>query len=503
MKIIFLIPFLLIGTISFAQDKSKKLDSLFNSLSTYGQFNGNILVAENGLPIYIKSFGYSNFETKALHTENSIFSLASISKVFTSLAILQLKEKGNLKLDDYIKKHLKDFPYPDITIRNLLSHTSGLPDLEIFEEAVTNNPNKIFTNKDVLPLLKVWTNPLENKPYEKWSYSNINYDLLALIVEKITGKTFQEYVRKNIFVPANMQSTFFKTDTVALKVKNKSEDYEYPTRYSSKFQNVASIEEFRWTVFSLSGVVGDGNLMSTTEDLLNFDKTLYSGKLIKTSTLEEAFTPTKLKSGANADANIGIGKTSYGLGWFIFDDTTNGKIVWHTGGDPGVLTILLRNIDKKQTVILFDNTASTGVYENGINAMNILNNKPIVTTKQSLTRIYGSTLVDKGIDAAFAKLVELREDTSHFRLREDGMNELAYELLNKATFNGHNDLALEVFRQNVLLFPNNYNPYDSYGEALAKLGKKDEAIFMYRKSIKLNPDNEGGKKALEELLKEK
>lgn len=503
MKLKFLIPFLLIGSMSFAQGNSQKLDSIFNSLFAYGQINGNILVAEDGLPIYKKSFGYSNFETKTLHTENSIFSLASISKVFTSLAILQLKEKGKLKLDDLVLKYLKDFPYHDITIRNLLSHTSGLPDYDIFEEPINSNPNKIFTNKDVLPALIVWKKPLEFKPNEKWGYSNINYNLLALIVENITGKTFQEYVGKNIFVPANMTNTFFKTDSVALRGKNKSENYVYPTLYSSKLQNVDSLERFRWNVFNLRGIKGQGNIISNTEDMLKFDQVLYSGKLLKTSTLEEAFIPTKLTSGANADANIGIGETSYGLGWFIFDDNTNGKIVWHTGGVPGALSILLRNIDKKQTVILLDNTASAGLYKNGVNAMNILNKKPIVTTKQSLTRIYGGTLVDKGIDNAFVKFVELREDTSHFHLREDDMNELGYELLNRAIFNGHNDLALEVFRQNILLFPNNYNPYDSYGEALAKVGKKNEAIIMFRKSIQLNPDNEGGKKILEELLKKK
>jgi CubicO group peptidase (beta-lactamase class C family) len=503
MKLKFIIPFLLIGTILFAQNKTQKLDSLFNSLVAYGQINGNVLVAENGQPLYKKSFGYSNFETKTPHTENSIFSLASISKVFTSLAILQLKEKGKLKLDDYVTKYLNNFPYPDITIRNLLSHTSGLPDFDIFEERFNSSPNKIFTNKDVLPALIVWKKPLEFKPNEKWAYSNINYNLLALIVENITGKTFQEYVGKNIFVPANMTNTFFKTDSVALRGKNKSENYVYPTLYSSKLQNVDSLERFRWNVFNLRGIKGQGNIISTTEDMLKFDKVLYSGKLLKTSTLEEAFIPTKLTSGANADANIGIGKTSYGLGWFIFDDTINGKIVWHTGGVPGALSILLRNIDKKQTIILLDNTSSVGLYKNGVNAINILNNKPIVTTKQSLTRIYGSTLVEKGIDAAFVKFQELRDDITHYYFKEDDMNELGYELLNVATFKGHNELALEVFKQNILLFPNSFNPYDSYGEALAKLGKTDEAIFMYRKSVKLNPNNESGKKALEELLKGK
>lgn len=504
MNLKILIPFILVWTNSVAQNSLQKLDSLFNSLYSYGQLNGNVLVAENGQPIYKKSFGYSNFETRSQHSENSIMSLASITKTFTAISILQLKEKGKLKLDEYVIKYLNDFPYPSITIRNLLSHTSGLPDWDLFEEEIKNNPNKIFTNKDVLPSLEVWKKPLENKPYEKWEYSNINYVLLAIIIEKITGISYQEYVRQHIFVPAKMNNTFFKTDSVALVGKHKSINYIYPFKYSSALQNVDSIERFHWSVYCLSGIVGQGNGVSTTEDLFIFDQFLYSGKLLKTSTLEEAFTPTKLKSGEYANADINIGKASYGLGWFIFDDKTNGKIVWHTGGVPGALSILLRNIDKKQTVIILDNTFSSGIYKNGVNAMNILNNKPIVKTKQSLTRIYGSTLVDKGIDIALVKLHQLKDDTTQYLLNEDDMIRLGGELLEAKTIKGNNnlELALEVFKLNTILFPNSPQVYSWYAYALSIVGKREEAIWLYQKSLKIKPDDET-KSYLDELLKSK
>ncbi len=502
MKLISTIGLILITQIVFGQTKVERFDSLFNYLHKNQLINGNVLVAEKGNVIYQKSFGYLIFESEKLHTANSIFSVASITKVFTSLSILQLKEKGKLELDDYVKKHLPEFPYPDITVRNLLSHTSGLPDLDIFEEAVQNNPKKIFTNKDVLPLLIVWRNPLKHKPNEKWAYSNINYELLALIVENITGNTFQDYVRKNIFVPANMPNTFFKTDLVALKNKNRSEDYEYPTMYSSKPQNVASMEKFRWSVYNLSGTIGDGNLMSTTEDLLNFDKVLYTGKLINTSSLEEAFTPTKLTSGANADANIGIGKTSYGLGWFIFDDTSNGKVVWHSGGDPGALSIFLRNIDKKHTVILLDNTASVGLYENGVNAMNILNNKPIVPTKQSLAKEYLKTLAKQGGDAAFCRYIELQNDSLHYGKKrfEDEVNNCVFEeLINDSSVVNNIEKSVDAFRLLVLLFPTSWNTYDSYAYALEKKGMYKEAILMYKKSLELSPKNDNAHLEIEKI----
>ena len=501
MKLKFLFPFLFTVTISYAQNNFQKLDSLFTSLYTYGLINGNVLVAENGQPIYHKSFGYSNIKTETLNNENSGFSLASVSKVFTSTAILQLKEKGKLKLDDFVIKYFPDFPYPEITIRHLLTHTSGLPEIEIFRKQIQENPNNIFTNKDLLPTLINLKLPLDFKPNDKYQYTNTNYILLALFVEKISTITFQEYLQKNIFSPAKMTNTYFQKDNSQIGNKNRVIDYDYPFLFSIELENVDSLNNYRVRMLNLSGFVGNGNIITTTADILKFDQELCAGKLIKQSSLKEAFTPNKLNNNQTVQTSLGGEKASYGLGWFILADSSKGKIVGHTGGVPGALSILLRNIDKKQTVILFDNAFNKSLYKSGLNAMNILNNKPISISKQSLTKLYGSTLVDKDIDIAFIKFQELRDDTSHYYLSEEDMNDLGLQLLYEAKFNRHNELALEVLKQNTLLFPNSFNTYDSYGEALAKVGKKDEAIFMYRKSIKLNPDNEGGKKILEELLK--
>ena len=501
MKLKFLIPFLLVGIISFAQNNSQKLDSLFNSLYTYKQINGNVLVAENGLPIYQKSFGYSNFKTKTANNDNSGFCLASVSKVFTSTAILQLRDKGKLKLDDFVIKFFADFQYPEITIRHLLTHTSGLPEIEIFRKQIEANPNKIFTNKDLLPTLENLKLPLDFKPNDKYQYTNANYILLALLIEKISNLTFQEYLQKNIFSPAKMTSTYFQKDNLQIGNKNRVIDYDYPFLFSTELENVDSLKNYRVRMLNLSGFVGNGNIITTTNDILKFDQELYAGKLIKQSSLKEAFTANELNNNQMVQTNLGGEKASYGLGWFILSDTSKGKIVGHTGGVPGALSILLRNLDKKQTVILFDNTFNKSLYKSGLNAMNILNNKPISISKQSLTKEYGSTLVNKDIDIAFIKFQELRDDTSHYYLSEEDMNDLGLQLLYEPSFKGHNELALEVLKQSTLLFPNSFNTYDSYGEALAKVGKKDEAIFMYRKSIKLNPENEGGKKILEELLK--
>jgi CubicO group peptidase (beta-lactamase class C family) len=503
MKIIFLLLgcfFLAFKGVS-QNSVSMRLDSFFLSLHSYSQLNGNVLVAENGKVFYEKSFGFADIENKILNTDSTEFTLASVSKIFTSTAVLQLRDKGKLKLEDRFIKYFAEFPYPDITIRNLLSHTSGVPDYELYERQMNENPNKIFTIKDVLPSLKIWKQPLNPAPGTKWKYSNTNFCLLALLVEKLSGMSFQKYVQQNIFIPSKMNHTYFMNDSVHATDKNRAINYDHPFLYSNEYKNVDSIKQYHWRLYNASGFVGQGNIETTTDDLLKFDEALYSGRLLKPSTLQEAFTPTKLKNGENTNADIGIGKASYGLGWFILNDTTNGKIVWHTGGQPGAVSIFLRNITKKQTIIMFDNNFHKSLFANAVNAIDILNNKTIHTTKISLTQDYGSMLAEKGVDAAFCELQKLQADSTHYYLNEDDMNELGLRLLYEASFTGHDELALEALKLNTLFFPKSFNTYDSYGEALAKTGKKEEAIFMYEKSLRLNPDSKGGKKALEELQK--
>ncbi|HTI60858.1 serine hydrolase [Mucilaginibacter sp.] len=497
--LVILILVTLAGTKAASQPTTLRLDSFFQSLHQYKEINGNVLVAENGNVIYKRSFGFADFENKCLNTDNTRFALASVSKTFTSVAVLQLRDKKKFNLDDPLVKYLPDFPYPAITIRNLLSHTSGLPDYQLYEEQINNNQGKIFTNKDVLPSLKMWKHQLEFKPGEKWQYSNTNFCLLALLVEKVSGISFTQYVKKYIFKPVGMTETCFQNDPAQLEDENKAHNYEYPFLFSDKQKDVDSIAKYRWRTYNASGFVGQGNIMTTTGDMLKFDNALYLGKILKLSTLNEAFSPTRLTNGSISNAAVGMGKASYGLGWFIMADTSAGKIVWHTGGQPGALSIFMRNITKKQTAIMFDNAFDRSLYGNGLNVLAILNNKPVTIRKKSLTREYSKVLTLSGADAAFCKMQILKIDSAHYYLSEDDMNELGLQLLYAATFANHNSMSLEVLKLNILLFPASFNTYDSYGEALAKTGKKQEAIFMYKRSLELNPGNEGGKQALKLL----
>jgi len=500
LKILFTVIFCISNL--YGQTVSEKLDNYFTT--TPNPINGNVLVAENGKAIYKKSFGYANFKNKIPNSETSRFNIASISKTFNAVAILQLKEKGKLNIDDPVKKYLPEFRYADITIRHLLSHTSGLPDNNLYDDLYEKEPLRIVTNKDILPQLNQWKEPLAFKPGEKWGYSNTNYNVLALVVEKVSGQTFQDYLQENIFSKAKMSDTYLLGEfPQRRKDANRVLNHRLIRSYA---ENPIDIENKNFEVFNaityrLSGLKGQGNIVSTANDLLKYDQSLYSGVLLKQATLDEAFTPTKLNNGELAETFMNLGKNYYGLGWFIFDDVSKGKIVWHTGGIPGSLSIFLRNIQTHQTVILLDNAFSNGVYKNGVNAMHILNNTtPLLVAKRSIVREYARLLVTKGVDSAFCKLKELQADTTNYFLDEDEMNQLGYDLFDDASIVGHQEKALEVLKLNTMLFPESFNPYDSYGEFLAKVGKKNEAIFMYKKSLELKPDSESGKKALEKLL---
>jgi tetratricopeptide (TPR) repeat protein len=209
----------------------------------------------------------------------------------------------------------------------------------------------------------------------------------------------------------------------------------------------------------------------------------------------------KLNNGTNNLDN-------FGLGWEIEQDTSLGKVVYHSGAATGLSCILLRNISKHQTVIVFDN-AHYNAHEIASNALKVLNGVQVSYPKKSIAKIYAKVLLSNGANAASDTLNILQKDTSHYFLSEDEMNSLGYDFMGGS--NNPNPYhfpearkfyeAVETFKLNMELFPNSWNVYDSYGEALLTIGRKYEAIKMYKKSIELNPKNEGGKKVLERILK--
>lgn len=307
------------------------LDSIFKARVEETGFNGCVLVARRGKTLFKKAMGYAEYRTKKMLDLNSSFQLASASKPFTATAILMLMEQGKLKLDDDVKKYIPGFPYDHVTIKLLLSHRSGLPNYMYFAEDYFPDKDKPVSNADIVNCM------IKNKPAnyytpdKKFEYCNTNYCLLAYIIEKISGKKFTDFMQENIFGPVGM------THTSILDRCSDSICEESTRGYvGSKWEDAE--------VNFLDGVVGDKNVYSSVYDLFLFDRALYSGKLLKDSTLQLAYT---------GYSNEHSGKRNYGLGWRIIDNGKGWKIVYHNGWWHGYNSLFFRRpIDQTFIVIL-------------------------------------------------------------------------------------------------------------------------------------------------------
>ena len=335
-NIFFLVLF--ITHYSFSQ---KKFDTIFTG---YKDFSGVLLIAENEKPVYHQAFGYREFEPQIPLQTSDIFELASVSKQFTAMIIMMLKEKGKLSYDDLVEKYL-EIPYKGITIRHLLTHTSGLPDYQEIMDKYWDK-TKVAGNPDCIEYLNKYAPPKRFEPGEKYEYSNTGYLLLASIAEKASGKDFIDMCRKWIFRKLKMKSTGIRTLAQKKAIKNFAIGHIY-VEERNKYVRADSFPSSDYTIW-LGNRKGPGRISSTAADLLKWDRALYTDKLINQLTLEEAFTPMKL----NKDS-----LSNYGFGWSLRTDSIFGKIVSHTGDNPGYKTQVIRYIDKEKTIIVLNNNA--------------------------------------------------------------------------------------------------------------------------------------------------
>lgn len=483
-----------------AQERAVELDRYFQAAAANRGFSGNVLVAEDGKVVYSRAFGYASFATKQPNDLGIRFAIASISKTMTATAVLQLEEQGKLRVSDPVAKYLRGFPYPTITIRHLLSHTSGLPPYNAYFDSVRfANPNHIFTNRDFLPGMIARPVPLKYQPGDRGNYDNINFIVLALIVEQCSAQRYQDYIKAHILVPAGMRETRFIPFGEQFDPAHPLARYALPHIFRHVYSDEptpATAVPYIVSYWKQYRFAGFSDYVTTVADLLKYDQALYHGRLLKPATLKRVFTPVLLNDGRdNPDR--------YGLGWAVEADTSLGTVVYHSGAATGLSSVLLRNISKRQTVIVFDND-HYDAHRTGTAALRVLDGAPVEWPKRNLAPIFGRVLMTRGAAAARDTLEILRRDTVNYVLNDDDFNALGYDLMgNENPFRfpeeHHYAEAVEAFKVNVDFFPSNWNSFDSYAEALARVGRTSEAIAMYRRSIELNPNNEGGKRALEAL----
>jgi CubicO group peptidase (beta-lactamase class C family) len=297
------------------------------------KFNGAILIAKNGKPLLCKGYGYVNhFQNEEL-TKNSSFNLASVSKQFTAVGIMLLKEQGKLSYSDLISKYIADFPYEGVTIRNLLNHSSGVP--EYFELAEARKEQiSVLTSEMVANLLLEEKPEADFAPGESFRYSNTNYVLLARIIEIVSGASFEKFMQLEVFDPLKMEDTRVWT--------LESEDKIFPNKTGGfRLDNDQAIEV---KPNFIDGVAGDGSVFSSVNDFLKWDSFWYGNELISPSNLQEAFKIPKLMDGTISN---------YGFGWQITEEGMQ-----HTGGWLAARAIIIRNLDKKTCIVVLDNSSN-------------------------------------------------------------------------------------------------------------------------------------------------
>lgn len=322
-----------------------RIENLVNSYYLADEFSGSVLVADQGDILINGNYGYANLDlTKELSSE-SVYEIASISKQFTALLIMMLKEENKLDYDDKITKYLPTLPYDNITIRHLLTHTSGLSERQFFMWAGQNmDPTKIYTNELILKYLEKENPELEFEPGEKWEYSNLGYFLLPLILKQSTAKNYIQLLNDKIFSTLGMNNSgIFSQDFKG----NEMDNYVFGKVYNPKDTAFKSSFGMAWS----DSIYGGVGILSNTLDLLKWDRALYSNSLVSQKTLQEAFKTYMLKNDSSS---------KYGFGWYIKENKVinginYGKRVDHNGLWPGYESSIVRYIDRDKTIIILSN----------------------------------------------------------------------------------------------------------------------------------------------------
>ncbi len=333
MKFLFSFIFSLLltaGLYAQANTTVSQIDSVLTILNEQHQFNGTALYAEKGKILYKKAFGIANLKTGVALQTNSSFNLASMSKQFITMCIMMLQEQGKLGFDDDVQKYIPELPYKNISIRNLMTHTSGIP--EYFDYFINNRtPLDTLTNEKMIRLYADLKPPLDFATGTKWDYSNTNYVLLSAIIQRITKMPIEAFIHDKIVVPLDLQQTYMYN--VFLPAP---QNHVYGFEEVNGKQKLNDLDYF-------DGVTGDGNMYSSVEDLFKWEQALYTEKLVKQSTLQQAFKPVHL----NNDSTY-----PYGFGWFIEKEN---ELYWHTGGWVGFINIIYRDVKNKRTLIVLSN----------------------------------------------------------------------------------------------------------------------------------------------------
>jgi CubicO group peptidase (beta-lactamase class C family) len=447
-----------VAPVQAAADIATDMDAYLQAAVRHEQFMGSVLVARDGVPLFERSYGFANIEHGVPNTSATVFRIASLTKQFTGMAILQLQEQGKLKVDDTVCRYLDDCPaaWRPITLHQLLTHTSGIRNFSGLPDWDEERGLRRYRHAELVEVFRDL--PLEFKPGEKYKYSNSGYHLLGLVIERASGKPYAQFLHESIFAPLGMLHTAY-TDNREIVAGRASGYYSRGTRLVTA------------PFLDPTATYAAGGLTSTTGDLLRWDQALYTDRLVSSRSREAMFTPFK---------------DGYAYGWRIgtaFDRRT----MEHSGSFNGFSSYILRFPDQRVTVIVLGNGDRMSGGKTGKDLAAIAFGAPYVLPKPLVRDVLWTTIVEHGVDAGIAQYRELAQAKPDDRaLSENMLLHLGYELLEDT----RTDAAAAIFDFTLQTFPKSADSCNGLADVALDRGDRTRAVALFQKAIAIEPDND-------------
>ncbi len=474
--ILFLIMLIVVSSqiySNLSQSLSQKLDQYLLEYQT----NKNVAsisagVLRKGKIIWLGTYGYSDLSHHVAASTKTIYRIASISKVITAVAIMQLVEKRKINLDANVLNYVPYFPKKKwkFTVRQILQHTAGL---RTYKPGEFNSTSSYASTKDAVEVIS--NDPLVFKPGTKFLYTTLGYNLLAAVIENVTGIKFTDYLNKYIFIPAEMHSTFpeFQKEIILNRALGYDKD------------NFRKIENA--PLADLSIKFAGGGLVSTSEDILKFANCLMSGKLIKRSTLDSMLVPTKLTNGKVIDS---------GLGFEIKIDNNGKQFVGHYGHGTGFVSLLAIYPKDSTAVINLINTDDRNLGSPALDLASIVLNKNYSLPKKSLADKMMEITLRTNLDSAITHYKKIKSEfSSSYDLSSNEFDLFGYDLL----LIKRNADAIKWFDFFSAEFPSNISAYIGLGDSFFHDGNKGMALKYYRRVLAINSYNSYAAKMIKML----
>jgi len=465
---------ILFSSLSYAQPATdntiKKLNSYFEQCHLAEQCNGSFIVAEKGKILYHQALGFANHEDDQQLSITDQFDIGSISKQFTAIAVIILEEQGKLDLDIDIRQYLPELPYQGMTIRHLLTHTSGAPDVMAYLTGLyrAGKVKAAITNDTVIAALAKEKIPVLALPGHEWKYSNTGYVLLASIVAKVSKQPFSEFLEDHIFTPLSMNDSVIRSSAKAGELNNRI--YGFLTNIDGSRKAYDQIP-----FFDLTGL---GGIYSTTGDLYKWDIALQQSKLISNENWVQATTPVTLINGKSHP---------YGFGLDLDPIISGRERIGHGGHWRGFKAQYAHLPKNEQTIILLTNSGLDDSVDESIDAISaILAGEQHQVAKANIGRTLYPIFINQGAASAKKFYLDAKNKTpDNYEFSEQELNNLGY-FLKKV---GKKKEALVAFELNHEAFPESINAIDSLVETLLELDQKHEAISQLKLAMKKFKDS--------------